>query len=207
MFNVHKSLTSTPIYYVNDRPHIGHAYTTVISDTVARYARLLGVDAFLLTGTDEHGKKIERAAQMRGKTPQAYADEVSQHFVELWDKFDISYNKFIRTTDEYHKQGVQKAFETMYANGDIYKGHYKGDYCVSCETYVTENQIIDECCCPDCGKPTEVVNEESYYFRLSNYTDRLLEWYEQNPDAILPRSKRKEVLNLVAGHKGDRSLY
>lgn len=206
MFNEQKSLITTPIYYVNDKPHIGHFYTTVLADVRAKYERLKGIDAFLLTGTDEHGKKIERAAQMRNKTPQAFADEVSKHFVALWDKSNISPDKFIRTTDDYHKQGVQKAFEIMYEKGDIYKGHYKGDYCVGCENYVPESQIIDECCCPDCGRPTEVVNEESYYFRLSNYTDKLLAWYEQNSDAILPRSKRKEVLNLIANHKGDLSI-
>jgi len=201
-----KQYITTPIYYVNDKPHIGHLYTTVIADVKAKYERLKGADTFLITGTDEHGKKIERAAQMRDKTPQAYADEVSKHFVELWDKSNISPDKFIRTTDDYHKQGVQKAFKIMHDNGDIYKGHYKGDYCVSCENYVPKSQLMDECCCPDCGKPTEVVNEESYYFKLSKYTDRLLAWYEQNPDAILPRSKRKEVLNLIAGHKGDLSI-
>jgi len=144
-----KKHITTPIYYVNDVPHIGHAYTTVIADVVARYARLKGTDTFLLTGTDEHGKKIERAAETKGKTAQAYADEVSVHFKNTWDIFDISYDKFIRTTDAYHKKGVQKAFEMMYERGDIYKGHYEGDYCVSCETYVTESQLSDDSCCPD----------------------------------------------------------
>ena len=128
---------TTPIYYVNDVAHIGHAYTTIIADMLARYSRLTGLNTFLLTGTDEHGQKIAQSAELRGKTPKEYADEISGKFRTLWDDFDITYDKFIRTTDEEHKIGVQKAFETMYNKGDIYKGEYEGYYCVSCETFFT----------------------------------------------------------------------
>ncbi|MFB1008793.1 MAG: class I tRNA ligase family protein, partial [Sulfurospirillum sp.] len=143
-----KAYITTPIYYVNDVPHIGHAYTTIIADTMARYYRLKGYETYFLTGTDEHGQKIEEAAKMRGKTPQAYADEISGKFRALWDEFEISYDKFIRTTDAEHKTGVQKAFQVMFDKGDIYKGEYEGHYCVSCETFFTDTQLVDEDKCP-----------------------------------------------------------
>ncbi|QKF82020.1 methionine--tRNA ligase [Halarcobacter ebronensis] len=197
---------TTPIYYVNDVAHIGHAYTTIIADTVARYSRLIGADTFLLTGTDEHGQKIAQSAEARGKTPKEYADEISGKFRKLWDDFDITYDKFIRTTDEEHKIGVQKAFETMYNKGDIYKGDYEGYYCVSCETFFTEKQLVDEQFCPDCGKPTNIVKEESFFFRLSKYEDRLLKWYEENEDCILPRAKKNEIINFVKGGLKDLSI-
>jgi methionyl-tRNA synthetase len=201
-----KIYITTPIYYVNDVPHIGHAYTTIIADVLARYSRLVGYDTFFLTGTDEHGQKIEQSATQRGKAPQEYADEVSGKFRALWDKFDITYDKFIRTTDESHKIGVEKAFSKMYEKGDIYKGDYEGYYCVSCETFFTKKQLIDEEFCPDCGKSTNIVKEESYFFKLSNYEDRLLKHYEENEDFILPKSKRNEVINFIKGGLRDLSI-
>ncbi|WP_457599574.1 methionine--tRNA ligase [Hydrogenimonas sp.] len=197
---------TTPIYYVNDVPHIGHAYTTIIADTLARYSRLAGMDVFFLTGTDEHGQKIEQAAKARGKSPKEYADEISARFKSLWDEFEISYDKFIRTTDEEHVKGVQKAFEVMYENGDIYKDLYRGHYCVSCETFFTEQQLVDDEFCPECGRSTSIVEEESYFFRLSKYQDRLLEWYDSRPDRILPKSKRNEVINFVKNGLDDLSI-
>ena len=201
-----KVYITTPIYYVNDVAHIGHAYTTIIADMLARYSRLVGYDTFFLTGTDEHGQKIADSAELRGKSPKEYADEISGKFKSLWDDFDISYDKFIRTTDEEHKIGVQKAFEKMYAKGDIYKGNYEGNYCVGCETFFTDAQLIDGEGCPDCGRPTTIVKEESYFFKLSNYEDKLLELYKNNPEFILPRSKAKEIVNFVSGGLNDLSI-
>ena len=197
---------TTPIYYVNDVAHIGHAYTTIIADMLARYSRLTGLNTFLLTGTDEHGQKISQSAELRGKTPKEYADEISGKFRTLWDDFDITYDKFIRTTDTEHKLGVQKAFETMYNKGDIYKGEYEGFYCVSCETFFTEKQLVDEQFCPDCGRPTSIVKEESYFFKLSKYEDKLIKWYEENEDCILPRAKKNEISNFVKGGLRDLSI-
>ena len=197
---------TTPIYYVNDVAHIGHAYTTIIADMLARYSRLTGLNTFLLTGTDEHGQKIAQSAELRGKTPKEYADEISGKFRTLWDDFDITYDKFIRTTDDEHKIGVQKAFETMFNKADIYKGEYEGYYCVSCETFFTEKQLVDEQFCPDCGRPTSIVKEESYFFKLSKYEDRLIKWYEENEDCILPRSKKNEIVNFVKGGLRDLSI-
>ena len=205
--NCHKNVyITTPIYYVNDVAHIGHAYTTIIADMLARYSRLTGKKTFLLTGTDEHGQKIEESAKLRGKTSKEYADEVSGKFKALWDDFDITYDKFIRTTDEEHKTGVQFAFEKMFNKGDIYKGEYEGYYCVSCETFFTEKQLIENEFCPDCGKPTNIVKEESYFFKLSAYEDKLLKWYEDNPDCILPRSKKNEIINFVKSGLRDLSI-
>ena len=197
---------TTPIYYVNDVAHIGHAYTTIIADMLARYSRLTGLNTFLLTGTDEHGQKISQSAEQRGKTPKEYADEISGKFRTLWDDFDITYDKFIRTTDIEHKLGVQKAFKTMYDKGDIYKGEYEGFYCVSCETFFTEKQLVDEEFCPDCGRTTSIVKEESYFFKLSKYEDKLLKWYEENEDCILPRAKKNEIVNFVKGGLRDLSI-
>jgi methionyl-tRNA synthetase len=197
---------TTPIYYVNDVAHIGHAYTTIIADMLARYSRLVGYDTFFLTGTDEHGQKIATSAEARGKTPKEYADEVSGKFKGLWDDFGITYDKFIRTTDEDHKAGVQKAFKKMFDKGDIYKGEYEGHYCVSCETFFTEKQLLDGEGCPDCGRVTSVVKEESYFFKLSNYQDKLLDLYKNNPEFILPKAKAKEIVNFVAGGLDDLSI-
>jgi methionyl-tRNA synthetase len=197
---------TTPIYYVNDIAHIGHAYTTIIADMLARYSRLVGHNTYFLTGTDEHGQKIAQSAEARNKTPKEYADEISGKFRSLWDDFDITYDKFIRTTDEEHKIGVQKAFLSMFENGDIYKGDYEGFYCVPCETFYPQSQLIDEQFCPECSRATIVVNEESYFFRLSKYQDKLLKWYEDNPDCILPRAKKNEVINFVKNGLKDLSI-
>ncbi len=201
-----KAYITTPIYYVNDIAHIGHAYTTIIADTIARYSRLSGLETYFLTGTDEHGQKIEHSAKDRGKSPQAYADEISATFRDLWDDFKISYDQFIRTTDANHKIGVQKAFLKMKQRGDIYKDVYKGHYCIPCETFFPKSQLVDDEFCPECGRATSIVEEESYFFRLSEYQDKLLEWYESNPDCILPRSKRNEVIRFVEGGLDDLSI-
>ncbi len=197
---------TTPIYYVNGEAHIGHAYTTFIADSMARYERLKGEKTFFLTGTDEHGQKIEESAQKNGKDTQTFADEISATFKNLWDEFEISYDKFIRTTDEDHKIGVQKAFEKMYEKGDIYKDFYEGHYCVSCETFFPETQLVDGEFCPDCGRTTNIVKEESYFFKLSNYEDKLLAHYEQNPEFIMPKSRANEVINFVKGGLRDLSV-
>ncbi|SFV49837.1 Methionyl-tRNA synthetase [hydrothermal vent metagenome] len=197
---------TTPIYYVNGEPHIGHAYTTFIADAIARYERLKGEDTFFLTGTDEHGQKIEESAKKAGKPTQAFADEISATFKNLWDEFDISYDKFIRTTDAEHKKGVQKAFLKMHQKGDIYKGEYEGHYCVSCEAFFPETQLVDGEFCPDCGRSTTVVKEESYFFKLSNYEEKLLQYYKEHPDFILPKSRANEVINFVKGGLRDLSV-
>lgn len=201
-----KSYITTPIYYVNDVPHIGHAYTTIISDTYARFCRLKGNDTYFMTGTDEHGQKIEQAAKQRGKTPKEYADEISGKFRALWDEFEISYDHFIRTTDEYHKLTVQNAFSKMLEKGDIYKGEYEGFYCVSCETFFTQTQLLDDNCCPDCGRATNLVKEESYFFKLSKYEDALIKWYEENENCIIPKGKKNEVVSFVKSGLKDLSI-
>ena len=197
---------TTPIYYVNGEAHIGHAYTTFIADAMARFGRLKGEKTFFLTGTDEHGQKIEESAKKNGKSSQEFADEISATFKNLWDGFDISYDKFIRTTDADHKQGVQKAFQHMFDKGDIYKGDYEGHYCISCETFFAETQLIDGEFCPDCGRATSTVKEESYFFRLSNYEEKLLAYYEENQDFILPKARRNEVINFVKNGLHDLSV-
>jgi len=197
---------TTPIYYVNGEAHIGHAYTTFIADTLTRYEKIKGEKTYFLTGTDEHGQKIEESAQKNNKPTQEFADEISATFRNLWDEFQIDYDKFIRTTDPEHKKGVQKAFEVMYQKGDIYKDFYEGHYCVSCETFFPETQLEDGEFCPDCGRSTSIIKEESYFFRLSNYEEKLLKHYEQNPDFILPRSRVNEVVNFVKGGLRDLSV-
>ncbi|MDR3163173.1 MAG: methionine--tRNA ligase [Helicobacteraceae bacterium] len=197
---------TSPIYYVNDVPHIGHAYSTIICDVLARGARLRGAKTYFLTGTDEHGQKIEQAAKDRGDEPLAFANRISAEFKALWDYFGISYDRFLRTTDSDHVQGVQKAFEKMFASGDIYKGEFEGNYCVSCETFWTSTQLLEGGACPDCGKPTSVLKEENYFFRLSKYQERLLEWYESGDDVILPRSRKNEVVRFVREGLDDLSI-
>ena len=197
---------TTPIYYVNDVPHIGHAYTTILCDMFKRYQTLKGNECLLLTGTDEHGQKIENSAKSRNKTPKEYADEVSFKFQNLWNKFDIAYDYFVRTTNEAHDSGVKKAFEEMYKNGDIYKGHYEGNYCISCETFFTKRQLIDNRFCPDCKKETSPLKEESYFFRLSKYEKKLLDWYKENPNIIMPLHKRNEVIKFIEGGLSDLSI-
>ena len=197
---------TTPIYYVNGEAHIGHAYTTFIADALARYHRLIGEDVYFLTGTDEHGQKIEESAKKFEKPTQQFADEISASFRNLWDEFGISFDQFIRTTDKDHMTGVQKAFEKMYAKGDIYKGNYEGHYCVSCETFFPETQLIDGEFCPDCGRSTSIVKEESYFFKLSAYEQKLLDYYEAHQDFILPKPRRNEVINFVKGGLNDLSV-
>lgn len=200
-----KRFITSPIYYVNDVPHIGHAYTTIICDFLARLWRLEGYDVFFTTGTDEHGQKIEEAAKKRGFSPQEYADEVSAKFKNLWDEFGISYDAYARTTSKDHAKTVQKAFDMMHKKGDIYKGEYEGFYCVSCESFFPESQLVDGEFCPDCGKSTRILKEESYFFKLSKYQDKLLEWYE-DPNCILPQGKKNEVINFVKQGLKDLSV-
>ena len=194
---------TTPIYYVNARPHIGHAYTTLACDTIARRQRLLGADVFFLTGTDEHGQKIERAAEAAGKTPQQYADEISGEFRNLWKRMGISNDDFIRTTEERHKKRVQELFRQLRDRGFIYKGTYTGQYCVSDELYVDGAQPGDPC--PTCGRITETVHEENYFFKLSAFQDKLLELYK-NPDFIRPEARRNEVAAFVRSGLRDQSI-
>ena len=198
-----KFYITTPIYYVNARPHIGHAYTTIACDTIARRQRLLGADTFFLTGTDEHGQKIERAAQAAGKTPQQYADEISAEFRNLWKRMGISNDDFIRTTEERHMKRMQELFRRIRDNGYIYKGTYTGQYCVSDELYVDGAQPGDPC--PTCGRITETVHEENYFFKLSAFQDKLLELYK-NPDLIRPETRRNEVISFVRSGLRDQSI-
>src|SRR5437868_5848374 len=198
-----KFYITTPIYYVNARPHIGHAYTTIACDTIARRQRLLGADTFFLTGTDEHGQKIERAAQAAGKTPQQYADEVSAEFRKLWQRMGISNDDFIRTTEERHKKRAQELFRRIRDNGYIYKGTYTGQYCVSDELYVDGAQPGDPC--PTCGRITETVHEENYFFKLSAFQNKLLELYA-NPEFIRPETRRNEVISFVRSGLRDLSI-
>lgn len=185
---------TTPIYYPSDKLHIGHAYTTVAGDAMARYKRLRGYKVWFLTGTDEHGQKIERKAQENNETPQQFVDRIVGGIQELWKKLDVSNDDFIRTTQERHKQGVEKIFKQLLEQGDIYKGEYEGWYCTPCESFFLERQL-DHGNCPDCGRPVELVKEESYFFRMSKYADRLLAHYEANPDFIQPESRKNEMIN------------
>jgi methionyl-tRNA synthetase len=196
---------TTPIYYVNDVPHIGHAYTTLACDVLARYKRSRGFDVFFLTGTDEHGQKVEKAAQAKGETPLELADRVMKRFQALWEKLDISHTDFIRTSQERHIKGVQQLFRIIQAKGDIYLGEYEDWYCTPCETFWTETQLMDGCC-PDCGRPTDKLKEESYFFRMSKYQEELIRHIEENPDFIQPRSRRNEILNFVREGLRDLSI-
>jgi methionyl-tRNA synthetase len=185
---------TTPIYYPSGNLHIGHAYTTVAGDAMARYKRLRGFDVMYLTGTDEHGQKIQRNAAEKGKSPQQYVDEIVSGIQELWNKLDISYDDFIRTTEDRHKNIVEKIFARLIEQDDIYLDHYEGWYCTPCESYYTDRQLV-EGNCPDCNRSVEKVKEESYFFRMSNYADRLLKFYEDNPDFIQPESRKNEMIN------------
>jgi methionyl-tRNA synthetase len=194
---------TTPIYYVNARPHIGHAYTTVVADAIARRKRALGYETWLLTGTDEHGQKIERSARQAGQTPHEFATLVSRQFRDLWDRMGLRYDDYIRTTEERHRKGVQKLWRVLQERGFIYKGSYTGQYCVSDELYVDAPPGSP---CPDCGRITETVSEENYFFKLSAFERKLLEFYEENPDFIRPESSRKEVLSFVRSGLKDLSV-
>jgi methionyl-tRNA synthetase len=194
---------TTPIYYVNARPHLGHAYSTIVCDAVARRKRALGVETWFLTGNDEHGQKIERSAALAGRTPMEFATAVSAEFRGLWDRLGLSYDDFIRTTEERHKRGVQHLFATLRDRGFIYKGSYTGQYCVSDEAYVDGPPGT---ICPDCGRVTETVSEENYFFKLSAFEKKLLEFYDANPDFMGPESTRREVISFVRGGLKDLSV-
>mgnify|MGYP004471642439 FL=1 len=190
-----KFYITTPIYYPSANFHIGHCYTTIIADAIARYKRLKGYDVFFQTGTDEHGQKIEKKAEEAGVTPKEYVDKIIEDAKDLWKSLDISYDYFIRTTDSDHERRVQKIFKKLYDNGDIYKGEYKGLYCTPCESFWTESQLDENGNCPDCHREVHEVKEEAYFFRLSKYQERLEKFYEENPNFIQPVSRKNEMLN------------
>lgn len=196
---------TTPIYYVNDVPHLGHAYTTIIADTLAKFYRLQGHETTFLTGTDEHGQKIEQAAKDRNFTPKEYADKISLEFKKLWDSFEIEYDLYARTTDEKHIEFVKAMFLKMWQKGDIYKDKYEGHYCVSCESFFAKSQLVNDEACPDCGKKTQILKEESYFFKLSNYGDKILKWYEETKP-ILPQNKSTELINFIKSGLNDLSI-
>ncbi len=200
-----KFYITTPIYYVNDVPHIGHAYTTLACDVLARYKRARGFEVAFLTGTDEHGQKVETAAKANGETPLELADRVVKRFQALWKKLNISNTDFIRTTQERHKHTVQEQFKSLLAKDDIYLGEYEDWYCTPCETFWTETQLLDGNC-PDCGRPTTKLKEESFFFRMSKYQDQLLQHIEANPDFIQPKSRRNEILSFVREGLRDLSI-
>lgn len=185
---------TTPIYYASGNLHIGHTYTTIISDCLARFKRLQGYDTIFLTGTDEHGLKIQQNAEKASKDPKDYVDEIVDKIKELWDLFNIKYDKFVRTTDPYHIKTVQNIFETLYKNGDIYKGTYEGHYCVPCESFFTESQL-ENGKCPDCKRDVTLQKEEAYFFKISKYADKLLKYIEDNPHFIQPESRKNEMIN------------
>lgn len=187
---------TTPIYYPSDKLHIGHALTTTMADTLARYKRLRGYDVYFLTGSDEHGQKIQRKAREAGMPPQKYVDGIVATFQELWRRLNISYNDFIRTTEPRHKRVVQYLLQKIYDQGDIYKSTYEGWYCTPCETFWTERQLVNGNC-PDCGRPVELVKEESYFFRMSKYADRLLKYIQEHPEFIQPASRRNEMISFI----------
>ncbi len=189
---------TTPIYYPSGNMHIGHTYTTVAADAMTRFKKLTGYDAYFLTGTDEHGQKIERKAAEKGVSPKAYVDEIVANTKELWKLMNIEYDDFIRTTDERHEKVVQKIFRQLYEQGDIYKAEYEGQYCTPCEAFWTPSQLVEKDgvkVCPDCGRPTEVVTEESYFFRMSKYQDWLIDYIQTHPDFIQPASRANEMIN------------
>ena len=194
---------TTPIYYVNARPHLGHAYSTIVCDAIARRKRAMGVETWFLTGTDEHGQKIERSAKLAGRTPQDFADAIAGEFRALWDRLGLTYDDFIRTTEPRHKRGVQKLFATLRDRGFIYRGSYTGQYCVSDEAWV---DVPPGAPCPDCGRITETVSEENYFFKLSAFERKLLEFYEENPGFMQPESTRREVISFVRSGLKDLSI-
>ncbi|WP_195971975.1 methionine--tRNA ligase [Clostridium thermobutyricum] len=185
---------TTPIYYPSTKLHIGNTYTTVAADAISRFKRLTGYDVMFLTGTDEHGQKIQTIAEEKGITPKEHVDEIVAGIKSLWDMMDISYDKFIRTTDDYHVKAVQKIFKKLYDQGDIYKSSYEGSYCTPCESFWTETQLVNGNC-PDCGRPVHEAKEEAYFFKMSKYADRLIKYIEDHPDFIQPESRKNEMLN------------
>lgn len=199
-----KYFITTPIYYVNDKPHLGHSYTTIAADALARYHRLKGDDVFLLTGTDEHGEKILQSATLQNKTPQEWVDHIVAEYQNLWQLLNITYDDFIRTTEPRHTQVVQKVFQKLVSQGDIYRGEYAGWYCTPCETYWTETELEHESernpFCPDCNRELNQLSEESYFFRLSKYKDRLLQYYAGHPEFLQPSYRANEIINFVRGN-------
>ncbi|MBN3033417.1 MAG: methionine--tRNA ligase [Candidatus Saganbacteria bacterium] len=205
-----KFYLTTPLYYVNDVPHLGHAYTTIAADVLARHKRAAGCDVHFLTGTDEHGQKVWKAAEQNNLSPQEYVDKIVVRFRDAWDKLGISYDDFIRTTDRKHETAVQKIFGRLLRQGDIYKGEYEGWYCVPCETYWNESDLAEDMeerrLCPDCGRPADRLREETYYFRLSKYQEPLLRHIEANPDFIRPEPRRNEIVQFVKQGLKDLSV-
>jgi methionyl-tRNA synthetase len=199
---------TTPIYYANDVPHIGHAYNAVNTDFIARYHRLRGERVFHLTGTDEHGLKVARAAEAQGVTPQVWTDQLEASWRDVWARLDIAYDDYIRTTQPRHREAVAKLLQTVYHNGreDIYLGHYEGQYCVPCEAYYVEADLLEGNLCPVHERPVEFLREDNYFFRLSAYADLLLEHYGSHPDAVQPEARRNEVLSLIRGGLQDFSI-
>lgn len=189
-----KFYLTTPIYYPSGKFHIGTAYTTVLADTIKRYKQARGHDVYMLTGTDEHGQKIQKVAEARGKTPQEHVDEMADGAKKLWELMEIEYDDFIRTTEERHTKVVEEIFDRLMEQGDIYKSEYEGWYCMPCETYFTETQLVDGKC-PDCGREVKKMKEESYFFNMKKYADRLIKFYEENPNFILPESRKNELFN------------
>ncbi len=189
-----KFYITTAIAYASRKPHIGNAYDIVLADMIARYKKMMGFDVYLMTGSDEHGQKIEEYAKADGISPKEFVDNAAANIKAVWDSLDTCYDKFIRTTDDYHEDAVQKIFKKLYDQGDIYKSTYEGKYCVPCESFYTESQLVDGKC-PDCGREVIDSKEEAYFLRLSKYQDRLVEYYEQNPDFIKPESRKNEMLN------------
>ncbi|MFH0711637.1 MAG: methionine--tRNA ligase [archaeon] len=200
-----KFYVTTPIYYPNDVPHIGHAYTTIAADVLARWHKLQGDEVFFLTGTDDHGKKIAEAAQKTGKSPKKFTDDLIPKFKDAWEKLNINYDRFIRTTDPDHEKIVQEILQKVYNNGDIYKGEYEGFYCTGCEAYYTEKDLEDGNC-PIHKTKIEKLKEETYFFKLSKYQDKLLKLYEKNPKFILPKHRRQEIINRVKEGLKDLSI-
>ena len=194
--NTERFYISTPIYYPSDRLHIGHAYTTVVADSLARWHKFAGRKVLFVTGSDEHGQKIERIAKAKGVQPQEYVDAIVSTFKQLWKRLNVEYDDFVRTTEPRHHKAVQTVFQKIYEKGDIYKSTYKGWYCTPCETFWVETKLQDGNC-PDCGRPVELVEEESYFFKISKYADRLLKHIEENPDFIRPESRRNEMVSFV----------
>lgn len=197
---------TTPLYYVNARPHIGSAYTTIAADVLARYHRNKGDDVFFLTGTDEHGQKIEQEARAQKISPQQLADRVVEQFLNCWKKLGITYDHFIRTTDSYHEETVRYIFKKIQERGDIYRDTYRGPYCVPCESYLRLPELKDGNRCPKCGRPVTILEQENYFFRLSKYQDALLSHFRKNPDFVLPRSRYNEVLNRIKEGLEDISI-
>ena len=201
-----KFFITTPIYYVNSVPHIGHAYTTLALDILARYKRQKGVDVHFLTGTDEHGANIEKSAAAKGVTPKEWADNVSAQYRQMWKELNISYDDFIRTTDPKHEHVVQAVFEKLIKKGDIYKGSYSGKYCLSCEQYYDESEMLEGGLCPVHKRPLTEVHEETYFFKLSKYQDALLKFYAEHPDFLSPKYRANEIINFVKGGLRDLSV-